>query len=574
MCTAMSRRSVSLSQTVPMAHLTLAEALRSPVLAAGRPVVRSAAGELHRAIRWLHTTELADIAPLLRAGDLVLTTGTGLPRDDDPPALTDFAHALADAGCSGLVVELGRRWHDDVPEALARACEEVGLPLVLLREEVRFAALTQALGEQIVDRQLGELREAHRVHDTFTELSFTGAGPGEVLEAVRRLAGAPVVLENEQHRPVDFLAGADGAADQPGVEPGVEAHDEGFLDRWQHRSVLVAIPGRTGWDARNGWLVTRLGTREQGWGRLVIGSPEPPTERLVAVAERAAAALALHRLHARDRDNLLRRTHHELMVALRAEPEAPGTRQRAETVGFRLTERRFVGVVLRPAVPRSAALDVVQVVAAAVGAADAARVPALVCEVDGEVLVLLSGTRAADLDAVVDRLAERVRTRHAVLVASGRVVEEPGLLDRTLREAGQVADAVVAAGRPADRAVHRLEDTHLRGLLALLGEDERLRLFVERELAPLRAHDVERAGRAGGGLVAVLEALLTHPTSKSDAAASLHLSRAAFYDRLARIERLLGADLDDPDVRVSLHVALLADQVSAGRHGDTAAPPA
>jgi purine catabolism regulator len=108
--------------------------------------------------------------------------------------------------------------------------------------------------------------------------------------------------------------------------------------------------------------------------------------------------------------------------------------------------------------------------------------------------------------------------------------------------------------------VHRLEGVHLRGLLALFGDDDRLRLFVERELAPLRAHDAAQGGR--GDLLHALRALLRHPASKTDAAASLHLSRAAFYDRLAKIEQVLGVDLDDPDVRVSLHVAILADEVS------------
>mgnify|MGYP003340373692 CR=1 FL=1 len=52
------------------------------------------------------------------------------------------------------------------------------------------------------------------------------------------------------------------------------------------------------------------------------------------------------------------------------------------------------------------------------------------------------------------------------------------------------------------------------------------------------------------------------PASKSLAAASLHVSRAVFYDRLAKVEKVLGADLNDPDIRVSLHVALLAEELA------------
>ena len=116
--------------------------------------------------------------------------------------------------------------------------------------------------------------------------------------------------------------------------------------------------------------------------------------------------------------------------------------------------------------------------------------------------------------------------------------------------------------REHDPDVHRLADLHLRGLLALLGEDDRLRLFADRELAPLKGHD--RAAGARTDLVAAVRALVMHPASKTEAAASLHLSRAAFYDRLARVEEILDADLDDPDVRVSLHVALLADELGGG----------
>jgi purine catabolism regulator len=53
--------------------------------------------------------------------------------------------------------------------------------------------------------------------------------------------------------------------------------------------------------------------------------------------------------------------------------------------------------------------------------------------------------------------------------------------------------------------------------------------------------------------------------SKSEAAASLHISRPVLYDRLAKAARVLGADLDDPDIRVSLHVALVADELAENR---------
>ena len=527
-----------------MARLTLADAVRLAPFRSAEPTVVAAGEHMNRAIRWAHATEQRGVAPILRPGDLVLTMGTGLPDDDDAAGFEEFARDLAEADSAGLVVELGRRWHDTLPDALIAACEEHEVPLLALAHETRFAALTQAIGEQIVDEQLAELREAQRVHETFTELSFDQAGPSEILDAVSRLAGGPVVLENAHHQPLDFLPGP--------TSPG------GFLDNWQGRSARVKVTARTGWDERNGWLITRLGTGTQNWGRLVISSAEAPPQRLMAVAERAAAALALHRLHERDRDNVIRRSHRELLTALETNPDAEETLARCELIKFPTQRRRFVALLMRPrVVGRSGLTD--ELVSATVHAAHGLRVPALVCEVEGEVVVVISSPSSTNLDGLVDRLAARIQTSHDVLIAAGQVVDARDGIAQSVMEGRQVANAVGGRGE-AQATVHRLEDLHLRGLLALLGPDDRLRLFVDRELAPLKKADATAAGR--GELMAVVRALFEHPASKTDAAASLHLSRAAFYDRLAKVEQILGADLDDPDVRVSLHVALVADEMS------------
>jgi purine catabolism regulator len=521
-----------------VAVLTLADVLAMPVLRGASPEVVAGHRGLGRQVRWVHSAELADIAPLLREGDLLLSTGIAMP--DTGPELAAFAQSLAAGGVVGLVLELGRRWAD-IPSALVRACEELGLPLVALTREVRFAAVAQVVGERIVDEQLGELREAQRVHDTFTELSISEAEPSEILAAVQRMSGATVVLEGEQHQVLDYRAGPDDVGS--------------VLAGWTSRSRAVHVDGRTGWDEATGWLVTRVGRRERGWGRLVVQSATSPTPGLVAVAERAAAALALHRLHDRQRDSLVRRTHHEVLLALLADPLSEDAVRRCELAGVPLTGRRLVGLSLRPRVSDGSADALISAV---VLAADRVGVPALVCEVERDVRVLLS-LPSATSDDLVEDLARRVQERHEVLLAAGRGVGRTSEVDRTLRESQHVLEAVGERSPP--RTVHRLEDVHLRGLLTLLADDDRLALYVARELDPLREHDAAH----GTELLAAVRALVEHPTSKSAAAAALHLSRPVFYDRLARAARVLGADLDDPHTRVSLHVALVADDVARSR---------
>lgn len=165
--------------------------LEMTVLRTAGPAVLAGSDGLHRRVRWVHSAELVDIATLLREGDLLLSTGIAMP--DTGRELQRFAASLAESGVAGLVIELGRRWQS-VPTSLVSACEALGLPLISLTHEVRFAAVAQAVGEHIVSTQLAELREAQRIHETFTDLSLQEAGPVAILEAVQRLSGAAVVL--------------------------------------------------------------------------------------------------------------------------------------------------------------------------------------------------------------------------------------------------------------------------------------------------------------------------------------------------------------------------------------------
>jgi purine catabolism regulator len=65
-------------------------------------------------------------------------------------------------------------------------------------------------------------------------------------------------------------------------------------------------------------------------------------------------------------------------------------------------------------------------------------------------------------------------------------------------------------------------------------------------------------------LVHTLEVLLRHGGSPTRAAAALHLGRQSLYQRIERIEALLGVRVDDPSLHASLLLATCAYRL-AGR---------
>lgn len=96
-------------------------------------------------------------------------------------------------------------------------------------------------------------------------------------------------------------------------------------------------------------------------------------------------------------------------------------------------------------------------------------------------------------------------------------------------------------------------DVRVRGL-HLLRDDFRLQTYVERELGPLIAFDEQH----GTDLLGALDAYLRHGGNKSAAAEAVCLSRPAFYDRLRRVERVLGVEIAGSESQLSLYVAVLA----------------
>jgi len=86
-----------------------------------------------------------------------------------------------------------------------------------------------------------------------------------------------------------------------------------------------------------------------------------------------------------------------------------------------------------------------------------------------------------------------------------------------------------------------------------------LREFCDRVLGPLAADDDDRHG----DLVRTLEAYLQSHGSLNAVARALFLHRNTVRQRLRRIAQITGADLDNADSRLALHLAVLGRRALA-----------
>ncbi|WP_327430743.1 PucR family transcriptional regulator [Streptomyces sp. NBC_01236] len=90
---------------------------------------------------------------------------------------------------------------------------------------------------------------------------------------------------------------------------------------------------------------------------------------------------------------------------------------------------------------------------------------------------------------------------------------------------------------------------------------DRLARLVQHTLGPLLAWEAAHPS----DLVRTLEVHLRHGCSPTRTAALLHIGRQSLYQRLERIETLLGLEIDDPDLLGELLAAACAHRVVRGR---------
>ncbi len=559
--------------------LTLREVLDLEVVRRGQPLVVAAADRLDVPVRWVHAAELSDIGPLLRGGELLLSTGIALP--ESATGLADYIAGLAGAGVTGLAIELGRRYTDTLPAALVAAAEARGLPLVAFGREVPFVEITEAVHARIIDAQFARLRAADLMHETFTELSVAGASAEQIVRAAGALAGRPLILADLSYQVLAFSPGLPGSGGAGGWDDmlGVGGADDGddgddrrgradhradpvrLLDGFASRA-RAACEGRprTFYAAEPGWLVTTVGARGEDWGRLFLVCDAPPAPEDTVLIERAATTLALGRLLTRQAESLERQAHRTLISAIieQGDADPAEAEARARAMGVPVTARQLVAAVVRipdsgPGLSAHAA--VLGVAEAVADACRSARVPALVGSLDDvRAGALMSLPEQADTDEVLRALSARLTARLSVLpVVIG--IGPPAMTLREVRrsflDAREVAD--VAIRQPDGRPYYRLPDLRLRGLLHLLRDDPRAQGFADRELGPLLGYDAAH----GTHLMADLAVYLRAGGNKAEAAARAHLARPTFYQRLHLIERVLGVSLAEAESRASLHVALL-----------------
>lgn len=507
---------------------------------------------LDRPVTRMNVMEVPDIAPWVRPGELLLTTGYALRSE--PERLAALLAELDARGVSALAIKLGR-YLTDVPPAALEVADRLGFPVLALPQHVSFDDVLTEVLTDLVNRQARVLARAEEVHRHLVDIVLGGGGLPELAAGTADALGATVLVTAPDGRP---LAAA-GAHEE--VTPGL-VDPTGRLRIEDAGAALGLHEDVDG----GGHAVVRVAAGSLDHGRIAAFSR---TRRLgdddLQALERAATAaalvitreLAVAAVEGKYRSDFLRD------VLLGRADDAVQVTRHAAGFGWNL-ERPLVVLVLEPdddpadtrGPGTSTALrPLVERQATALGIAVTARDPqAAVAGYSTEAVALVGVPADGDVHRLVRDLVAAIRGeggggRRPFSLGVSRVCEgvrEIGRGYEQARTAVRVGRQVSGSG-----AVSHFDALGVYRLLSLVPDTEELQAFAAETLRELAAD-----GDEADDLRRTLAVLLDTNLNVAETARRLHFHYNTLRYRIGKLERILGPFTEDATLRLNVALAL------------------
>ena len=511
-------------------------------------------GLLNRPVVWASVIYPQDdpVHKQVQAGEMVFVA----PMESNTIRKTtdvELVRWASEAKVSALV------FHEAVsPSALAEA-KAYGVPVLLLPPNSRPRIVEKSVISLLVDRK-GQLeRRGQQIYRQLTEITARNEGLSELIEAIARLTNKAVVLQDKRlqtlvTKPHPSLVGAwdsiEGFLREQKNLP-VEMQDRHKVSDIDQPALLQALslPSL----AR---LVAPVVTNEIGRGYLSIIGIETDLDEIDAlVVEHGAAACGLEMAKAKainDTEKRLRGTFLERLL------NGDVSQQEAVKQGERFDHdmhQPHIAILLAWYGDKTPSLRRLETLVNSVITAQ--RAPALVWlrEPENQVLVF----HATDGEHPIDNSLNLARAlsdeihkqfpQNKIAIGLGQMAREVGLWRTSFRDSSQALD--LARRLQTDTPLF-IGDLGVYQLILNLSDQDKLADFTQTTLGALLEYDQ----RQNADLIKTLEAFFNCHGNLSQTAEQLIVHRNTLLYRMNRINEIASIDLDRPETRLAMHLAL------------------
>lgn len=199
--------------------VSLTSILNEPLFRSARPRLLAGADKVpHAQVRWVHPSEVVQVANLLHGNELLLITGEALFRLRSEAQL-DYLQSLSARGVAALVLE-PLVPETQVPPEFIEHAEKLGVPLIRLEATVPFVELAEKTNRRIISDQAVALQQADEVsQDLARHIASAGPNLRPLLDMISHALSVRAILVDLAGRVIaESLAVGPEGADRPVVE--------------------------------------------------------------------------------------------------------------------------------------------------------------------------------------------------------------------------------------------------------------------------------------------------------------------------------------------------------------------
>jgi purine catabolism regulator len=516
--------------------------------------VTSGDGLLQRAVAWTTVIYVDDSlkSKNIQANEMILVSppenGTKVTNSD-----LDIVRWAAEVKAAAVVFCAAIS-----PTALAEA-KAYGLPVLSLPPGSKPRLIEKTIVSLLVDRK-GQLeRRGTQIYRQLTQISSQNEGMSELVSAMARLTNKAVVIQDKRLRVIEHT-----------LQPQ-------FADRWEDIENFLRKPENLPIEMQDRHRVSEIDSPTQmqslpipGVARLIapiitngigrgflsiIGYDNDTDDIDLLVAEHGAAACALEMAKQKmvsETEKRLRGTFLDrLLIGDVSQQEAIRQGERFE---HDMTNTH-VAVVLSWRGENPPSIRRLETMINTIIEAQRAKALVWQREKEREVVVFHATDRDNPIDTSL-RLTEtfareinRQYPHHHVAIGLGQAVREVGQWRNSYRDAVQAMELAVRL--QTDTPLY-IGDLGVYQLILSLSDREKLNEFQERTLGALVEYDM----RQTYDLIKTLEAFFNCHGNLSQTAEALIVHRNTLLYRMNRINEIANIDLNRPETRLALHLAL------------------
>lgn len=444
------------------------------------------------------------------------------------------------------------------PTSIAEA-KASGLPVLALPSSSRIRLIEKAIVGLLIDRKVQIERRGTQIYRQLTQISSRNEGMSELINTMARLTNKAIIVQDKRLRILyssvqpqlidmwdeieQFLRKVDNLP--------IEYQDRHRVFEADNFVQMQALPSPG--LAR---LVAPIVTSDVGRGYLsIVGNDNDLDDIDLLVCEHGAAACALEMAKQKaisDTEKRLRGTFLDrLLIGDVSHQEAV---RQGERFDHDMTQIHLA-IVLSWQTDKAPSNRRLETIINSV--INQKRANALVWqrERESEVLVFHATDPNDPIDSSL-KLAkafsaeiQRLYTQHKVSMGLGQPAREIGMWRTSYRDAVQ---ALELAARLQTNVPLYIGDLGVYQLILSLSDRDKLLEFTERTLGTLIEYDM----RQHADLVKTLEAFFTCHGNLSQTAEQLIVHRNTLLYRMNRINEISAIDLNRPETRLALHLAL------------------